>query len=124
MKKLEYTVNCLDGVYCFVAEFEDNVLFSVDSTIESISQKNGELDAEKSRIFIDEINKAEIERWDKEYYGQEIEDGIRWTIRYFVEDKEYVSKGFESYQPYNYEHLIKAILMCDKESEYLFNYEQ
>lgn len=122
MKKLEYTINCLDGVYCFVAEITDNVLFNIESNIEKVQSKAGELDQEKSKLFIEEINKAEIAKWDKEYKaeGSEIEDGISWSISFLDEDKEYISQGRESYQPYNYEHLVKAILLCDQESEYLF----
>ena len=122
MKKLEYTINCLDGVYCFVAEFEDSVIFNVDSTVEAVSSKSGELDAQKSKLFIEEINSSQIDKWDRKYNvdGTDIEDGIRWSIRYLDGEKEYLSDGLESYQPYNYEHLVKAILLCDQESEYLF----
>ena len=122
MKKLEYTINCLDGVYCFVAEFDDNVVFNIDSTVEKVPSKSGELDAKKSKLFIEEINNAQIERWDREYKveGSDIEDGIRWSIRYIDDNREYLSKGHESYQPHNYEHLVKAVLLCDEESEYIF----
>ena len=122
MKKLEYTINCLEGVYCFVAEISDKVLFNIESTVEAVSSKTGELDQEKSKLFIEEINKAEIDKWDKQYKveGSDIQDGIKWSMKFLDEDKEYISEGYESYQPYNYEHLVNAILLCDEESTYMF----
>ena len=122
MKKLEYTINCLEGVYCFVAEISDKVLFNIESTVEAVSSKTGELDQEKSKLFIEEINKAEIDKWDKQYKveGSDIQDGIKWSMKFLDEDKEYISEGHESYQPYNYEHLVNAILLCDEESTYMF----
>lgn len=122
MNKLEYQIDCLDGVYNFTAEFEDNVIFNVETNIGSLNSFSGELDENTSRQFIEEIEKAQIEKWDKEYKTEmsEIEDGIKWQMRYLKNDKEYVSCGEESYQPYNYEHLVKAIRLCDEKNDYLF----
>ncbi len=122
MNKLEYHVDCLDGVYDLTAEFSDAVTYSVDTDIASLKSFSGELDADTGRIFMEEIEKAQIERWDREYaaYLSKIEDGIRWEVRYLKGEEEYVSKGEESYTPYGFEHLVKAVLICDKDSEYLF----
>ena len=122
MNKLEYQINCLDGVYNFAAEYDDVVIFNIETNIEKLNSFSGELDDASSKLFIEYLNKAQIEKWDREYKAElsEIEDGIRWEIRYLKDEKEYVSCGEESYQPYNYEELISAIRLCDKENDYLF----
>lgn len=122
MNKLEYRITCLDGVYDFVAEYGDSVLFNVETDIASLKSFSGELDDEKSRQFIEDVEKAQIERWDREYAADlsGIEDGITWKLTCLKDGIEYVSSGEESYQPYNYEYLIRAIMLCDPESEYLF----
>ena len=122
MNKIEYIINCLDGTYTFAAEFNKIVLYGVETNIESLSSFVGELSEENSKKFIEEINNAQIEKWDREYKAEqsEIEDGITWKVIYTKDDKEYVSSGKESYVPYNHEHLINAILLCDKENDYLF----
>ena len=121
MNKMEYTINCLDGTYELTVEYDDTVIYSVDTNIETMQSFSGELDADQSKAFIEEIKKAGIERWDREYNAElsEIEDGITWQMRYLRDGKEYVSKGVESYQPYGYEHLVNAIQLLDEKSGYL-----
>ena len=122
MKKLEYTVNCLDGVYTIVCEFDDVVDYVIETNIESLSSKQGQLNEELNKVFIDNIDKANIKSWDLQYNPTDstIEDAIDWQIVYFDNDKEYKSCGTESYQPYNYEYIVEAILLCDEDSAYLF----
>ena len=121
MNKMEYTINCLDGTYELTVEYDDTVIYSVDTNIETMQSFSGELDADQSKAFIEEIEKAGIERWDREYNAElsEIEDGITWQMRYLKDGKEYVSEGVESYQPYGYEHLVNAIQLLDEKSGYL-----
>ena len=120
--RLVYQITCLDGVYSFTAEATDVVRFEVETDIAKLQSFSGELNARNSRLFREELEKAGIERWDKEYEADQsvIEDGISWQLHYLKGDKEYVSKGVESYQPYGYEHLVKAILLCDEHNDYLF----
>ena len=106
--KLTYEFNCLDGDYKLIVEDD---LFVVESTIECFESRQGKVD-------INEFNKylllAKIEAWDKEYLGEEIEDGIKWSVNY----NGHISRGLETYEPYGYEYLIKAISLIEENADY------
>ena len=119
MMELEFTIVCLDGRYCFSCKAEESFNYETDTDINGLECVQGELDEEKANEFVKLINEAEIEKWDREYCGENpIEDGIEWSLKYINNDKEYMSCGKESFEPYRFEYLLKAIKLCDKQLEY------
>ena len=107
--KLIFNFKCLDGEYELVINEFDYV---VNSTISCFESKTGTI-IDKGK-FIELINKANIKAWDKEYKGELIEDSIEWSI----DCDGYQSKGYESYEPYNYNYLIKAISLIESNASY------
>lgn len=122
MNKIEYVINCLDGTYTFKASFDQIVSYEIDTDIQELNSYRGELNEEDSKAFISELNKAQIEKWDREYKVEqsEIEDGVDWKLKYIKDDKEYVSYGKESYVPYGHEYLINAIDLCDRANGFVY----
>ena len=121
MNKLEYHFECLDGRYFLTAINDENIIrYTIETDIEGFESREGELSLSESQTFINEVKAANIERWDREYGNElsKIEDGIEWKVVYCVDDKEYVSKGFESYEPYGYESLIAALKLCEEKASY------
>ena len=119
MIELEFTINCLDGRYCFSCKNDECFDYETDTDINGLENIQGQLDKEKTVEFMKYLNEAEIEKWDKEYSGENlIEDGIEWSVKYICDEKEYISQGKESYEPYRFESLIKAIKIADKQLEY------
>jgi len=119
MNNLRFIFNCLEGKYEFNCEIKDTVIFSIETDIEGLESKEGELDIDLSKKFFEEVNNAQIEKWDRHYSAiNPIENGVKWYVKYVSDDKEYVSDGEESYEPYNYEHLISAIMLCDDKASY------
>ena len=119
MNRLEYRFSCLDGNYFFVCEMSDTAVFKIETDIPELENKEGQLDDEKKEAFIKELKEAGIERWESNYHGDSaIEDAVKWYVKYNEDDREYVSDGEESFEPYNYEHLIRALMICDEKAEY------
>ncbi len=121
MNRLEYHFDCLDGRCLFVCEFDELTLsYDLESTIEEIPARSGELSREDLEKFDKLINAARIESWEKEYKNDflAIEDGIRWKVKYHKDNKEYVSCGQETYEPYGYEEFINALKLCVDKADY------
>ena len=119
MIELEFTINCLDGRYCFSCRNDGCISYEVDTDINSLECVQGELGQQQTEEFLKYLNEAQIEKWDAEYSGDNlIEDGIEWSLKYLNEDKEYQVSGKESFEPYNFEYLLKAIKIADKQLEY------
>jgi len=121
MNKILYEFSCLDGKYIFNAEFnEEFVKYEIETDIEGLENITADLSDDLVKEFNQYILDANIDKWEKEYFGENnIEDATKWVVRYFVDDKEFVSKGEETYWPYNYELLIKAIKLCDNKADVL-----
>ena len=122
MNELEYLINCLDGSYRFYAKYDDTVNYAIETDIEGLESLNGDLEDASGKAFIEAVEAAHIENWEAEYPcdGSRIEDGIRWSVLYLKDGKEYRSHGEESYVPYGHEELVKAIRICDPQNDYLF----
>lgn len=115
MNSLYFRFTCLEGNYEFRADFDDKKgTYSIETDIAELENKSGDLPEE----FISQLNNAEIEKWDKRYDGQRIEDGTSWRVSYIKDDKTYISSGEESYYPYNYNNFLEAIKMCDEKAVY------
>ena len=122
MTELEYLIECLDGSYRFYAILGDLVSYTVTTDIDRLSSFSGELDESDSRLFLNAVEVAEIQKWEEDYPADTsvIEDGIRWSVILKKDGKEYCSHGEESFVPYGHEELIKAIRLCDVNNDYLF----
>ena len=119
MDQLLFHFECLDGTYDFRAEYDaDQLRYEVESTIPELQNLSGTLDDPKE--FMKELDLAEIEKWDRycQATGTPIEDAVKWQVKLIRGGQEYVTEGEESYEPYRYEHLIKALLSCDPEAGY------
>ena len=117
MNRLEFYFNCLDGHYFCVCEADGpSFIYSVETDIPGLSDKSGELSEEEARAFSYEIASAGIRGWNRYYLPEQegIEDAVKWKVRLYEEDKEYVSSGEESYEPYGYEHLIGALQLFEE----------
>ena len=117
MYRLEFYFNCLEGRYFCV--FEDGI-YSVESDIPGFGDKSGELSQEENKLFSDKLNAAKIENWDRYYLPESegIEDGVKWKVKLIKDDKEYVSEGEESYEPYGYEYFIEALKLIEDHADY------
>ena len=119
MNELQFRIDCLDGSYCFSCRKENNLVYDTDTNIEGLENVQGELDEARTDEFEKYLKEAQIEKWDEEYSGENlIEDGIRWSLVYIDENRELKCRGIESFEPYNFEYLLKAIKLCDKQLEY------
>lgn len=119
MDQLLFRFTCLDGAYDFAAEFDSNELhYEIQSTIPELYSLSGTLD--ETETFLKELDLAQIEKWDRRYSaeGTPIEDAVKWQVKLIKDNKEYVTEGEESYEPYRYEHLISALMCCDEKAEY------
>ena len=114
MRKLNYTFECLWGVYNFSCEFDkESVVYEYKSTINEEVERQGELNKEDAIKFNELIDQANIKSWDKQGEDLDIEDKTAWQVVYIDEEKEYVCKGYEGSWPYNYQSLINAMKLCD-----------
>ena len=120
MTKLQFHFECLDGNYFFAAEADRTTAYTITSDIPELEEKSGELDEKATEAFLKELELSQIERWDRHYRAEQskIEDAVKWSVTYEKEDGVYKTDGEESYEPYNYEHLIKALIICDEKAEY------
>ena len=119
MDQLLFHFACLDGTYDFEAQFNaDGLHYEIQSTIPELDSLSGSLD--ETETFRKELELAQIEKWDRNYpaEGTPIEDAVKWQVRLIRDDREYVTEGEESYEPYRYEHLIRALMCCDEKAEY------
>ena len=120
MTKLQFHFECLDGNYFYVAEADRATTYTITTDIPELEEKTGELDEKATNEFLKELELAQIERWDRHFTAEqsEIEDAVKWSLTYENENGVYKSDGVESYEPYTYEHLIRALILCDKNAEY------
>ena len=119
MKQLNFVFDCLDGKYEFVGKLDDVLVYTVETNIVGFNDIEGELDKETSDLFLKKLEMANIDKWDRQYSGENsIEDAVYWYVKYKDGDKIYVSSGEESFEPYNYEHLIEALKLCDDKADY------
>lgn len=118
MRRLEYHFSCLDGSYFLLCEISDKVCFTIETDIEGFESRNGELAEEETAKFVKLLDEAQIEKWERDYSGSDIEDAISWKLKYVNEDKEYVSKGEETLEPYEYEKLIEALKLVEKKADF------
>ena len=119
MDQLHFHFTCLDGTYDFEAQFNaDELRYETKSTIPELESLSGTKDDPEA--FRKELDLAEIEKWDRRYpaEGTPIEDAVKWQVKLIKDGKEYVTEGEESYEPYRYEHLVRALMCCDEKAEY------
>ena len=119
MDQLLFHFACLDGIYDFEAQFTaERLQYEIQSTIPELESLSGVL--EETESFRKELELAEIEKWDRKYPAMRtpIEDAVKWQVKLIKDGKEYVTEGEESYEPYRYEHLVKALMCCDGKAEY------
>ena len=121
MNRLEYHFDCLDGKYLCVCQFDDESLsYVIESSIPELSGKSGELSKEEAIRFNKLLEEAQIEKWDREYMADlsGIADAVKWKVKLIKDDKEYVSRGEESFEPYNYKQLIDALRLMEDKADY------
>jgi hypothetical protein len=120
MKKLEYCFDCLDGHYSLVMEWAETLCYEIESDIAGFENRNGELSKQETEAFEEALKKAEIEKWDRAYLPETegIEDAVHWKLKLMEDDKEYVSEGEESYEPYGYELFIDALRKAEDKADY------
>ena len=121
MNRLEYHFDCLDGKYLCVCQFDDESLsYVIESSIPELSGKSGELSKEEAVRFNKLLEEAQTEKWDREYMADlsGIADAVKWKVKLIKDDKEYVSKGEESFEPYTYKQLIDALRLMEDKADY------
>ncbi|MBQ3962688.1 MAG: hypothetical protein II678_03990 [Erysipelotrichaceae bacterium] len=121
MNRLEYHFDCLDGKYLCVCQFDDESLsYVIKSSIPELSGKSGELSKEEAVRFNKLLEEAQIEKWDREYMADlsGIADAVKWKVKLIKDDKEYVSRGEESFEPYTYKQLIDALRLMEGKADY------
>ena len=121
MNRLEYHFDCLDGKYLCVCQFDDESLsYVIESSIPELSGKNGELSKEETVRFNKLLEEAQIEKWDREYMADlsGIAAAVKWKVKMIKDDKEYVSRGEESFEPYTYKQLIDALRLMEGKADY------
>jgi len=118
MNNLIFNFECLDGTYTLTTSFDQTLEYNVETSIEGFNNISGVLDGSKTNEFIELIKNAHIENWDKEYLGEGIEDACKWEVELSLDNKKYGSVGLESFEPYNYGYLIKAISLIEENSDY------
>ena len=120
MNRLEYCFDCLDGHYFFCAEWNETLNYEIESDIPGFENKSGELSIEETKAFEEALEKAGIERWERRYLPDisGIEDGIRWKLRLLKDEKEYVSQGEESFEPYGYECFMEGLKIMEEKADY------
>ena len=121
MNRLEYHFDCLDGKYLCVCQFDDESLsYVIESSIPELSDKSGELSKEEAVRFNKLLEEAQIEKWDREYMADlsGIVDAVKWKVKLIKDDKEYVSRGEESFEPYTYKQLIDALRLMEGKADY------
>ena len=119
MNTLHYIFTCLDGFYDLNLRFDNmTVKVDVNTNIDGLYNREDILD---SQLFIEELNKAKLNTWQKSYdaYSLPIEDATAWSLICNIDGCVYISKGVESYEPMYYDQLIKAFMVLDPKAEYL-----
>ena len=121
MNRLEYHFDCLDGKYLCVCQFDDESLsYVIESSIPELSGKSGELSKEEAVRFNKLLEEAQTEKWDREYMADlsGIADAVKWKVKLIKDDKEYVSRGEQSFEPYTYKQLIDALRLMEDKADY------
>ena len=119
MNRLEYHFDCLDGRYFCVCEYDDfSFAYNIETSLPGFENKQGILKEDEAVLFKEKVNRASIESWDKHYGVASIEDGIKWKVKYIKEDMEYVSDGYETYEPYGYEAFMEALGIIEDKAAY------
>ena len=47
-----------------------------------------------------------------------IADAVKWKVKLIKDDKEYVPRGEESFEPYTYKQLIDALRLMEGKADY------
>jgi len=121
MDQLNYRFECLDGNYELQIDFDENEAnYEIRTTLPGFVEFIGILGKEKTQAFRNKLIEAKITNWDRCYEatGSSIEDAVKWSLIYSIQDKEYRSEGEETYEPYGYEHLIEALVICDEKANF------
>ncbi len=120
MNKLEYCFDCLDGHYFLTAQWDETLSYEIESDIPGFMNRSGDLSEEETKAFVNELKKAKIGTWDRDYLpeGEGIEDAVRWKLVLIEEGREYVSKGEESFEPYGYESFVEALKQIEDKADY------
>lgn len=110
MSKLEYSFKSLDGQYHILISIDETkIAYKVETDIAYLANKEGNID---SKNFLDYLDKAHIDLWKTEdINGSCIEDSTSFILFY----NNHTVTGYESYEPYGYEYLIKALMLCDED---------
>jgi hypothetical protein len=92
----------------------------LETDIAELDNVSGQLNDQDSEKFRQELARAGIERWDREYQPvlSAIEDAVKWEVEYEKDGKVYCSKGEETYEPYDYFHLVDALALCSPKADY------
>ncbi|MBR4471316.1 MAG: hypothetical protein IKS54_08420 [Erysipelotrichaceae bacterium] len=120
MNRLEYKFDCLDGHYFLIAQWDEVLNYEIDTDIAEFESRSGELSAEGTKKFADLLDQAKIESWEKEYLPENegIEDAVKWKLVLCKDEKEYVSYGEESFEPYGYELFVDALRIFEEKADY------
>ncbi len=119
--RLTYRFDCLDGRCLFQADDKDGLIaYGFETDIAELDNVSGQLNDQDSEKFRQELARAGIERWDREYQPvlSAIEDAVKWEVEYEKDGKVYCSKGEETYEPYDYFHLVDALALCSPKADY------
>ena len=120
MNRLEYKFDCLDGHYFLLCQWDEVLNYEVDTDIAEFESRSGELSEEETKKFTDLLDQAKIESWEKEYLPENegIEDAVKWKLVLQKNEKEYVSYGEESFEPYGYELFADALRILEEKADY------
>ena len=118
MEKLIVKYDSLDGEYRIEVNIDQDIDYVVDSTIAYIVSKQGTY-KENKEVFLNKLKGANLTNWDLEYVktGLQIDDSVKYEVKYTKDNVTYSSKGEEGYWPYEYDALISALSMLDKDIE-------
>lgn len=98
----------------------DDNKYSIDTNIRDFNITNGELSEIDSLEFKSAFSKTNICLWESKYEinGLNIEDSVKWSVKYTEDNITYSSVGEEGYWPYEYDVLINALMIVDKNIEF------
>ena len=117
MNNLRFIFECLYGTYLLKIDLIDELSYEITTDIRGFETRKG---SGELMPFQELLDKANIEKWDKEYgpFGIGVEDEIRWSLRYEKDGKIYCTKGQESYEPYGYEYFIEALKLIEPQADF------
>lgn len=112
MNKLMINIKCLWGQYDLNIEFDDSfVNYKTFSDIEGFTLKD---DKKETKEFKELIDLAHIEKW-KSLNDLEIEDAVKYDIKYLKDNQGYHKVINEGNYPYGFEYFEKAIALIDED---------